>query len=353
MDILFPFLNRLRVTINEIRDAVTGTRVVLGSAEFNVSALVHEATLKRRLALISPGGLNVGFVTVATQNATDLVNDVRGSSNPQSPTSQEDIMVMCHRRTQSLPPRLMMELRRPPQGWISVFFTNAVFRTYRFHSGLGGDIVVHESMLESRLNNLIPSQLLRMWINEEKDLVRELVALGDMVPSPWQQRLLQLLERHFRRIGDYTQALESVESSSTLFRPSPQKDKSTLQYCPVNLHLQRFWAQNSSLRKEGTFDCCTVGAFTAIPHGFKGGGLLKLLKNFNNSALEMVDNVRVAREAVQTTAKTVQHIQGLVKLLLALSPVPNHTPTVLKVVESLIKKTRSLMTILDPIIIGE
>jgi len=192
-----------------------------------------------------------------------------------------------------------------------------------------------------------------MWINEEKDLVRELVALGDMVPSPWQQRLLQLLERHFRRIGDYTQALESVESSSTLFRPSPQKDKSTLQYCPVNLHLQRFWAQNSSLRKEGTFDCCTVGAFTAIPHGFKGGGLLKLLKNFNNSALEMVDNVRVAREAVQTTAKTVQHIQGLVKLLLALSPMPNHTPTVLKVVESLIKKTRSLMTILDPIIIDD
>lgn len=60
--------------------------------------------------------------------------------------------------------------------------------------------------MESRLNNLVPMQLLRLWIGHEKDLVRELVALGEMVPSsPWQQRLLQLLERHFRRIGDYTQ----------------------------------------------------------------------------------------------------------------------------------------------------
>lgn len=60
-------------------------------------------------------------------------------------------------------------------------------------------------MLESRLNNFIPAQLLKLWINQEKDLVRELVALGEMVSSPWQQRLLQLFERHFRRIGDYTQ----------------------------------------------------------------------------------------------------------------------------------------------------
>lgn len=61
-------------------------------------------------------------------------------------------------------------------------------------------------MMESRLNYFIPAQLLRLWISQEKDLVRELVALGEMVPNcPWQQRLLQLLERHFRRIGDYTQ----------------------------------------------------------------------------------------------------------------------------------------------------
>jgi len=63
-------------------------------------------------------------------------------------------------------------------------------------------------MLESRLNHIVPMQLLKLWISHEKDLVRELVALGDLAPSsPFQQRLLQLLERHFRRIGDYTQVI--------------------------------------------------------------------------------------------------------------------------------------------------
>lgn len=137
----------------------------------------------------------------------------KSNSNPQSPTSEEDSLVLCHRRTQSLPPRLLMELGRPPQGWISIYFSNAITRTYRFHSGLGGDIVVHESMLETPLNNVVPSQLLRLWIAQEKDLVRELVALGELVPSPWQQRMLQLLERHFRRIGDYTQVIISTTFS--------------------------------------------------------------------------------------------------------------------------------------------
>ena len=54
-------------------------------------------------------------------------------------------------------------------------------------------IVVHESIVESRLNNIVPAQLLRLWINQVKDLVHKLVALGEMVSSPWQQRLLQLL----------------------------------------------------------------------------------------------------------------------------------------------------------------
>ena len=68
-------------------------------------------------------------------------------------------------------------------------------------------LVVHESMIESRLNNIVPAQLLKMWINQEKDLVRELVALSEIIAPSLQQRLLHLFERHFRRIGDYTQVM--------------------------------------------------------------------------------------------------------------------------------------------------
>ncbi|XP_057375635.1 inositol polyphosphate-4-phosphatase type I A-like isoform X2 [Daphnia carinata] len=344
---------KLRLTVNDVKEAMSRTHVVVGASEFTLSSLLKEGALKQRLPLISSSGVQVGFVTIAGHTVIDLGDTMHHSSNPQSPLAQEDNLVLHqHRRTQSLPPRLLTELRRPPQGWISIYFTQPISRCYRFHSGLGGDIVVHESMMESRLNNIVPAQLLRLWINQEKDLVRELVALGEMVSSPWQQRLLQLFERHFRRIGDYTQALESVEAATSFFRPSSQKDKSTLQYCPVNLHLQRFWGQNSSLRKEGTYDCLTVGAFTAIPHGFKGGGLFKLLRNFHASSMQ-IDHVLPAREAVQTACQTLRHIQGAVKLLLGAGAIQHDFSAVLKIVESLIKRVRSLATLLEKPFVGD
>ena len=182
------------------------------------------------MGLVSPANQTVGFVTICTQNAVDaVVHDVAPlTSNPHSPTAtgheESQQQQYGHRRTQLLPCRLMLEVRRPSQGWVDTYFANAVDRTYRFHSGLDGDIVVHETMLECRLNTGVPSQLLRLWIDEEKDLVRELVALGD-----------------------YTQAQKSVDAAPQLYRPSRDKGTSTLQYCPVNLHLQRLWVQNESL----------------------------------------------------------------------------------------------------------
>lgn len=96
------------------------------------------------MPLISPAGVQVGFVTVTAQAVIDLgssTDGVRASSNPQSPTAQEENVVFHqHRRTVSLPPRLLMELRRPSQCWIATYFTRPVTKTYRFHSGLGGDI---------------------------------------------------------------------------------------------------------------------------------------------------------------------------------------------------------------------
>ena len=112
------------------------------------------------------------------------------------------------------------------------------------------------------------------------------------------------------------------------------------------------WVQNNSLRKEGTFDCLTVGAFTAIPHGFKGGGLLKLLRNFHATAMQ-IDCVLPAREAVQSACQTLRHIHGAVKLLLGAGGVQNDFSAVLKIVESLIKRVRSLTTLLDTPFVGK
>lgn len=97
--------------------------------------------MKRRLPLTTTAGCSAGFVTIVAHTVIDLGEHSRNSSNPQSPLAQEENMVLYqHRRTHSLPPRLLSELRRPPQGWISIYFTEPITRTYRFHSGLGGDI---------------------------------------------------------------------------------------------------------------------------------------------------------------------------------------------------------------------
>ena len=57
------------------------------------------------------------------------------------------------------------------------------------------------------------------------------------------------------------------------FRKSSDKDKQDFEFVPVNLHLQRMWVENDSLRKSGTYDTITHGAFTSIP--IKSPGLIK------------------------------------------------------------------------------
>jgi len=51
------------------------------------------------------------------------------------------------------------------------------------------------------------------------------------------------------------------------------KDADEYEFVPVNLHLQRIWAQNETLRKSGFHDVITVGAFTAYALGYEQGGL--------------------------------------------------------------------------------
>lgn len=61
----------------------------------------------------------------------------------------------------------------------------------------------------------------------------------------------------------------------TLFKPSSRKNDRSLEFAPVNLHLQRMWVQNDTLKKCDFYDVITVGAFTAHSHKSKNGGLIK------------------------------------------------------------------------------
>ena len=63
-------------------------------------------------------------------------------------------------RSHSLPPSMKHRSRYPTHGALSLLFAQPSVKTYRFHSGLGGDVNVHELMLESKLAYTFPQQLL-------------------------------------------------------------------------------------------------------------------------------------------------------------------------------------------------
>ena len=60
---------------------------------------------------------------------------------------------------------------------------------------------------------------------------------------------------------------------SVSFRLSTQKGEKKYEFVPTNLHLQRLWVVNDSLRKSGFYDTFTHGAFTSFGH--KSPGLIK------------------------------------------------------------------------------
>ena len=59
------------------------------------------------------------------------------------------------------------------------------------------------------------------------------------------------------------------------FKASSRKKDKSLEFAPINLHLQRMWVYNDALNKSGSYDVITVGAFAAHCHKSKNGGLLK------------------------------------------------------------------------------
>lgn len=164
----------------------------------------------------------------------------------------------------------------PPQLKLSLVFVNPTVRTYRLHSGLGGDISVYELMMESRLCFIVPQQLLSIWIMREKELLQEISGIGEL-GGEWRNVQMDLLDKHLKLLKEYSQAKQNLQQCNTkkYFKQSSSKNDDSLEFAPVNLHLQRMWAYNDTLKRDGFLDIVTVGAFTRHSGKNKTGGLIK------------------------------------------------------------------------------
>lgn len=314
----FRATSRLRFSVHDVRERVSLTSLPLGHAEVALSLVQDSRRL--RLPLTSPRG-ECGFITLTSwaPDAPAAAVEALPSGNPlekcaaaelpppprsstqlfeQSPAdhgtkskkrgkptnslaisySSSSSSLPVHRRTQSLPPRLGVRLFVPQLCGVERVCANPRVHSYRLHSSLGADISVLETLLESRLCCAVPQQLLSIWIQREKELLQEISGMGEL-SGEWRWRQMNLLEEHLRLLKDYSQAKQNIQQlmrDGVCFKRSAAKQDESLEFLPVNLHVQRMWAQNDTLQRRGVLDIITVGAFTR--HDAKGrkcGGLIK------------------------------------------------------------------------------
>lgn len=95
----------------------------------------------------------------------------------------------------------------------------------------------------------------------------------------WRTRQMDLLDKHLKLLKDYSQAKQNLQhvaaTPNKFFKTSASKADEACEFAPVNLHLQRMWAHNATLKRSGVLDVITVGAFTRHAGKTKTGGLIK------------------------------------------------------------------------------
>ncbi|XP_066586693.1 inositol polyphosphate-4-phosphatase type I A isoform X2 [Prorops nasuta] len=350
---------KVRITAYDVREKVSQTATPIGSAIVTFSSV--QDTPRLRIPLKSTKTTTVGFLTI---NVWNLEAEDKGNSTESTPSrsaSNANTQVLSHRRSQSLPPRLGTKIKLPHQGQLKLLFANPYIQTYRFHSGLGGDISVHEIMAESKLCFQFPQNLLEIWIQEEKELLQEVAGMGEL-REPWHTNQVELLDRHLQLLHLYSQAKENLAAfKGSYFKQSSRRNDRTLEFAPLNLHLQRMWVHNDTLNKCGFYDFISVGAFTAHSHKSKNGGLLRLVQTVkespfrrksDNKLYELPPKISMAHDAVQAIKQLRRDVVEAMRSLMKLAK-EKQTSGMLPICEDMITKTRILLSLWDPDLVEE
>ncbi|XP_026671555.1 type II inositol 3,4-bisphosphate 4-phosphatase isoform X3 [Ceratina calcarata] len=348
---------KARITAFDVRERVSQTATPIGSAIVTLNAV--QDTPRLRIPLKSAKTVTVGFLTI---NVWNLEAEDRGNSTESTPSKDPPAggnqQVLSHRRSQSLPPRLGTKIKLPHQGQLKLLFANPYIQTYRFHSGLGGDICVHEIMAESKLCFQFPQHLLAIWIQEEKELLQEVAGMGEL-REPWHTKQVELLDRHLHLLHLYSQAKENLSQfKGSYIKRSSRRNDRTLEFAPINLHLQRMWVHNDTLNKCGFYDFITVGAFTAHSHKSKNGGLIRLLQALKesptrtNQLYQGTSKITMAHDAIQAIKQLRRDVVDAMRALMKLAK-EKQTSGMLPICEDMITKTRILLSLWDPGLVEE
>ena len=188
--------------------------------------------------------------------------------------------------------------------------------------------------------------------------MQEISGMGEL-GGEWRNKQMDLLDIHLKLLRDYSQAKQMLQTHNgrggKFFKPSAKKTEESLEFAPINLHLQRMWAHNDTLKKTGCLDVVTVGAFTRHTGKTKTGGLIKLLHQLKDTptrAEQVQHKVQAANDVVQSIKQLRKEIVEIMSQLLLLAKTKS-TKNMLPLCNEMMSKTRALLNIWEPSLVED
>ncbi|NXI85082.1 INP4B phosphatase, partial [Rhipidura dahli] len=283
-------------------------RSFLGCATFRVGDLVKSKEQQLTLTLrTSDGGKTVGTIEV---NLVKMGELEEGETDHITADTQDQKCALVRECTaiegisgKDNLPSLNAVLRNP------------VCKLYRFPTSDNKWMRIREQMAETTLSFHVPKELINLHIKEDMRRNQELKDLGELAPH-WDNMRKSVIAHCDQMLSMYQDTLAELgKHTGSSFKSSCSKGEKTLEFIPINLHLQRMHVHSPRL-KDALYDVITVGAPAAHFQGFKNGGLRKLLSKFEterrNTGYQCIyyspENTAKAKEVLSN----INHLQPLI-----------------------------------------
>ncbi|KAM9328932.1 inositol polyphosphate 4-phosphatase type II [Gastrophryne carolinensis] len=198
---------------------------------------------------------------------------------------------------------------------LNAVLKNPIYKFYRFPASDNKWICVREQMSECIMSFHIPKQLLTLHLKEDTRRIEELKDLGDLSPH-WDNLRQSVIAHYEDMLSIYKESLAELDKyTGSSFKSSCTKGEKSLEFVPINLHLQRMRVHSQKL-KDALYDVITIGAPAAHSQGFKSGGLRRLLTRFEtekrNTGYQCIyyspENTAKAKEVLSN----INHLQPLI-----------------------------------------
>ncbi|XP_048159035.1 inositol polyphosphate 4-phosphatase type II isoform X2 [Corvus hawaiiensis] len=283
-------------------------RSFLGCATFRVVDLVKSKEQQLTLTLrTSDGGKTVGTIEV---NLVKMGELEEGETDHITADTQDQKCALVGECTAT--EGLSGKDNLPS---LNAVLRNPVCKLYRFPTSDNKWMRIREQMAETTLSFHVPKELINLHIKEDMRRNQELKDLGELAPH-WDNMRKSVIAHCDQMLSMYQDTLAELgKHTGSSFKSSCSKGEKTLEFIPINLHLQRMHVHSPRL-KDALYDVITVGAPAAHFQGFKNGGLRKLLSKFEaerrNTGYQCIyyspENTAKAKEVLSN----INHLQPLI-----------------------------------------